>query len=291
MRMPLLPALPGMGRLSKFLSNIENRFQTRPVFAVRMRSGHCMYLDRRSNTECKAFYTGVYEELAINVIKNLMQRGASFVDVGANIGFFAVALGMYATSNGFEVVAFEPVSTNIARLKENIELNGLQQSIRVFDCGLSSAETEALITLREDFAEGAGTGNAAILINDGKDNNFRTEKIRLRTFDAVCEEGNINPSVIKVDIEGHEDEFFAGAKRTIELCRPIIFMEVNNYFYRRKGASLEASIAYLRNSGYRAVSNDRWGAILDDLDAIDTLQNVWLVPSDRIQTVRELLRA
>ena len=46
-------------------------------------------------------------------------KGLLFVDVGANIGYFALA----AAALGYNVVAFEPMSRNAKKLAKSMELN------------------------------------------------------------------------------------------------------------------------------------------------------------------------
>ncbi len=45
--------------------------------------------------------------------------------------------------------------------------------------------------------------------------------IKLVDFDSV----NINPDIVKIDVQGHELSVIQGMKRTIEKCQPIFFIE------------------------------------------------------------------
>jgi hypothetical protein len=50
--------------------------------------------------------------------------------------------------------------------------------------------------------------------------------------------------VIKVDVEGHEESFFEGARQTIALRRPDIISEVTSNY-------AEGPVAFLKEKGYR----------------------------------------
>ena len=97
------------------------------------------------------------------------------------------------------------------------------------------------ITLREDFSEGAETGNAAIPTNDEFDEGFARVPIELTTLDIVWADQKFHPphiDMIKLDIEGHEDFFLRGAQATVDSQRPTILMEVNKPYYRARGVEL-----------------------------------------------------
>ena len=56
-------------------------------------------------------------EPELAVLAEMVPRGGTAIDVGANLGFFAYALSNIADW----VVAFEPNPANVQRLKENVE--------------------------------------------------------------------------------------------------------------------------------------------------------------------------
>ena len=124
---------------------------------------------------------------------------------------------------------------NYLRLAENLQLNHLEGRVRIYQVGLSDCEATLDISLREDFSGGSTTGNAAIVIDDS-DLVFRSEKITVHKLDDL---GSLVPltglDFIKVDIEGHEDKFLNGASATIGKYRPLIYLEINNPYYRRRG--------------------------------------------------------
>lgn len=193
-----------------------------------------MIVDLRGYTESASFYTRDYDTEEIRSVLRMFRPEWVVLDVGANVGFWTVPMAK-ALGPGGKVHAFEPVPSNNLRLRENISLNDLFNIAEVHELGLSDHRTTLRISLREDFANGAGTGNASIFIDDS-DGRFQCGMIEVDTLD------NIFPSLkvkrldfIKADIEGHEDKFLCGASSTIGQFRPIMHLEINEPYYSRRG--------------------------------------------------------
>ncbi|HKO18082.1 MAG TPA: FkbM family methyltransferase, partial [Acidobacteriaceae bacterium] len=64
----------------------------------------------------------VKESATTEFLSSFIKRGMTFVDVGANVGYFT----LLAASLEARVVAYEPTPAVYSRLRENVELNGLQ---------------------------------------------------------------------------------------------------------------------------------------------------------------------
>lgn len=257
-----------------------------------MRLGYRMVVDLRSAlTEWPAYYMGDYDTAAIKALRKVIGHDWTVLDVGANVGFWTVPLAQQARKGG-RVHAFEPMPGNLRRLRENLRLNGLDDAVTTYDIGLSDEAARVQLSLREDFAQGAETGNAAIVI-DETDARFRTVEIEVARLDDVGERLGIERvDFVKVDIEGHEDRFLLGARQTIAKWRPIIYTEISEpYYLRRKVDITQFLNEWMRAYQYTSVlwSDHRWSeqpvskrrAVLDD---------VLLVPAERTRAVLERLR-
>lgn len=231
----------GTGRVCRLLNRGFVRAGVSPVQVARMRDGTRMRIDLRSQTEWYAFYSGRYDDAAIMLIRNLLSHlDGDFLDVGGNIGMYAVrvAAGIGA---GRRSVCFEPMPDNAARIRENAQLNVVEDRVEVHPVALSDAEGEAELVLREDFEMGSATGNASVAISDDADGRFRKIRVPMRRFDDVLSErGRATFKVAKVDIEGHEDFFLRGAADWLRRDRPIILTEINNWFYEKRGTTSSA---------------------------------------------------
>jgi FkbM family methyltransferase len=247
-----------------------------------MRLGYEMLVDLRSETEFLAYYTGEYDTQTIRRVLRLVQPHWVILDVGANIGFWTVPLACALKQSG-RIHSFEPVPPNFRRLNANVERNRVGATVHTHQMGLSDRIGTVQISLREDFAAGSVTGNAAIVI-DGDDSRFQCVPIEVRTLDDLF--GSLaleRLDFIKVDIEGHEHRFLAGAYQTIARFRPILFMEINDAYHERQG--LDATALFqdwlLRQSYVTAIcSANRWR--LDELsNRSHGIDDVFLLPKEK----------
>ncbi len=174
-----------------------------------MRLGHEMLVDLRSSTEFHAYYLGDFDTGAIRDALRLIGPDSTVLDVGANIGFWSIPLARYLKGKG-RLHAFEPVPANFRRLKENVRRNLLEDTADLHQTGLSDQNCSLQISLREDFVDGAETGNATIVVNS-EDLLFTCTEIQVARLDDVFDSlGMDRIDFIKADIEGHEERFLAG---------------------------------------------------------------------------------
>lgn len=267
-----------------------------PIATAPMRIGYEVSVDLRSFTEGPSFYTGDFDTEDIESISKLASPVRPWIaaDVGANVGFWSVPLAQLAKRSGGRIHAFEPVFSNFKKLSENIHNNNLAEVTTLHNIGLSDRHHTATISLREDFTSGSETGNAAIVI-DADDSQFQCIEIELRTLDDVLTDEALD--FLKLDIEGHEDKFLKGAERTIQRCQPVIYMEVNDDYYLRRGIDpTQLFTNWMTQSGYAsAIGHIRRGRrrwlpqpLSSRRPGID---NVLLIPRSRVSTVLEQLNS
>ncbi len=276
--MQLACPMRGGGRVAMMVSRRLLRAGAAPVVTAPMRLGHRMVLDTRVPTELWAAYSGRYHDSKIADLTRRMAPGAVVLDVGANVGLYAVPLGMAAGRIGGRVIAFEPHPANRARLLENLRLNGLGGVVAVRSEALSAAAGRQALTELEDFADGGATGNAALETGPGTDPGWRRLSVELAALDALWPSlGCERLDVVKIDIEGHEDQFLAGAAATLARFRPAILMEVNRGASARRGVDLDRAIPALLPEGYEI----RLGGRTATLAEVPELADVLLLPRER----------
>jgi FkbM family methyltransferase len=262
------------------------------VAQTRMRIGHRMRLDLRSGTEWFAFYTGVFDDARIASAASLLRPGGTVVDAGANIGLWTVPLALLAAQQDSRVLVVEPVPANARRLHENLSLNGVLHVTDVVEVALSDAAGRVTMSLREDFADGAATGNASVAVDDGQDGVFTAVQVQATTLDNVlAARGGPVVDVVKADLEGHEDRFLAGAQATFTRHRPVAFVEWNSVYYRRRGVDPVAAVTPLLSAwDYRCLqyAGGTWHTTTD-FTSDRELDNLVLAPSERADEVRTVL--
>jgi FkbM family methyltransferase len=166
------------------------------------------YYRRRIAAEARA------GEPEVAVLDQLMRRGGTAVDVGANQGFFAYALSALAD----RVVAFEP-NPDYA-LFARIMLRGRAEVHRL---ALADKPGSAAFHVPIDH-DGAVLHLAGSLKGThGQFPRTRTHQVEVRTLDSFA---LTDVRFIKVDVEGSEREVLDGATATIARDRPALLLEL-----------------------------------------------------------------
>jgi FkbM family methyltransferase len=153
-------------------------------------------------------------EPELAVLAELIPRGGTAVDVGANVGFFAYALADIAD----RVVAFEP-NPDYAFFARWM-LRG-RADVRELALSDTSGHGTLYVPLSD---EGALLHLAGSLKRRHfQFRNIRTYNVEVRTLD---EAGLAGVHFVKADVEGSEREVLDGARATIARDRPIILLEL-----------------------------------------------------------------
>lgn len=283
-----LPEHRKLNQLYKHINKLGLACGSDSIVVSNMMDGTKMRVDLSTRTERVSFYTGKYDSFFIATIKSLYQPDACFLDVGANIGYYTVAIGNYIREHKAKgkVIAFEPFEGNFKRLSANVQLNKLEDFCTLNAYGLSNESKEAQITLREDFKHGSNTGNAAIPTSEDFDKGFQLSPIQLEVLDEVWNKyfanfGTID--MIKMDIEGHEDFCLQGGQKTIEQHRPTMLMEVNKAYYEARNVALDDTFLKLIPNNYNIYKpvGLKWKQITS-LEECTRNDNVFLVPQEKL---------
>lgn len=287
-----VPYFRGLGKVARSFNVAMLSLGASPLSYAHMKDGTVLRIDLRSNTELYAKYLGTYDTRFVELVKAIIDPSRDFLDVGANVGFYTVSLATFLrrVGQGGHVFAFEPHEGNYQRLLENIVINQLEDTAHAHQLGLSNIAGKADLTLREDFANGSSTGNAAIAINAQFDREFPTMSIPLARLDEsrhLLRDGGRCVDFVKVDIEGHEDYFLEGAAETLNQARPVILMEINKPYYTARNVALDVRFLPLLPDRYVILRRLRsaWQRI-QSLTECGELDNVVLVPEERLAARR-----
>ena len=207
-----MPARPP--KTSSFLKLLRILFQClwgtgvlRPAmrrFWPAMRSqvgGHTMLLHPADNyTERFMWRKGLRDEAASICRLTLLVAGkrALIFDIGANCGSFTLPL---ATAAGPEsrIVAFEPNPVMANRLRTNLALNGLTESVEIAEVALGPTNGEAELNLVE-----RNLGRSSLRSVESARSVPVTVQPLVRYLSEQSKE--YEAFVIKIDVEGFEDE-------------------------------------------------------------------------------------
>jgi FkbM family methyltransferase len=165
-----------------------------------------------------------------------------FVDVGANTGVYML-IGT-AVNDQLRCLAFEPVPRNVTRIREHLELNRVTEQVEVHQSAVSDQSGTAVFVTSDN----ATPSDGRLESHDGPPLAVKERfEVDVVTLDD-CVPNDFPVDVLKIDVEGGEEGVIGGATRTIERCRPLIFIEYVD------GAP--AAKSFLHDLGYRFVSLD-----------------------------------
>ena len=187
-------------------------------------------------------FTGMYEFLLTKRISDLARRGGTFVEVGANLGYFSLLWAAARDDN--RCVAFEASPRNIEMLRENVRRNGLADRIRVIPFAAGAERG----TVAFDPGPPDQTGWGGFSTTDTQDA-ITVEVVRVDEMVDAAEP----IAVLKIDTEGSDTWVLMGCDRLLK-ARTIreVWYEQNKPRANALGIPPDAAKQYLASVGYGA---------------------------------------
>jgi FkbM family methyltransferase len=166
---------------------------------------------------CNIISTTVfYYDHFLNHVENLeVVKNGEIIDVGGFIGDSAVVLSGYTDKS---VHVFEPVTSLFEMCKKAVFLNDLGNVI-LKKQALGAVEEKKAIFL-------SGDTSGFVQTQDSKEKIRRAEEVDVITLDQYVQKNNLKVGLIKVDVEGFEQEFLKGAEQTIKTQKPVLLLSV-----------------------------------------------------------------
>lgn len=187
-------------------------------------------------------------------------RESTLWDIGANIGLFSV----YAAKRGVaRVVAVEPSIFNLQELARNIEINGLQESIRVVPLPLFAASGPGTLHMSTTAIGGALSTFQERFGFDGEplDCKFRYPTVGASADDLVERMGVPAPDYVKIDVDGIEHLVLEGAPRLLKAVRGVL-IEVNvDFTTQARDVEMALADAGLRKREVHPASDVAMGTV------------------------------
>jgi FkbM family methyltransferase len=177
-------------------------------------------------------------------------RSQVFTDlVVYDIGAFQGLLALFFARQARQVICYEPNDGNRNRLLENVRLNGLRNVV-VRPVGIGTEEKHLLMKW-DTLMPGGASVEEAISSQLPLGRRLRTEEITITTLDHDIEANNLpKPDFIKIDIEGFELEALKGARRTLAVHAPALFLEMHGATMAEKKRRVSEIVRFLTDNGY-----------------------------------------
>jgi len=138
--------------------------------------------------------------------------GKYAVDAGAHVGNHTIFMSAIM---GMKTISFEPNPASFTQLKNNVELNGLENLCDLRAVGLGSKPGKA-----SQIDGASGNSGMSSIAPD------RKGSVKVTTLDQELK--NL-PSldVLKIDVEGWECDVLSGGRKVIAEHKPLIYIEVS----------------------------------------------------------------
>ena len=173
---------------------------------------------------------GCYDYNNMHFVQAVLAQAPTFIDVGANIG----AYSLIASENpAVEVVAFEPIPAAFAKLRRNLALNG-RRRVHALNMAASAQPGHLRMT-----CDGASSVNRVVEAGQKASQPAATTLVDVTTVDIACAELGLRPSLIKIDVEGHELQVLRGAAASLASCLACIV----------ENGERPATAAFMRENG------------------------------------------
>lgn len=223
----------------------------------RLSTGGKMRLDIAEKTQRLIYSHPVFETNITRFVLQTLRAGDTFVDVGANVGYFTILAAPLVGDTG-SVIAFEPERHNFELLERNVALNQYGQVV-LNNCAVGADEGgTARLNINplnhggnsllpfSHYAAGAHTETIEQIRSQYADADLYQD-VPVRSLDAYFKEalpGSI--SLMKIDVEGFEREVLRGMSSLLKkrAARAVI-CEVNNAETRAAVFARMAEAGYL----------------------------------------------
>ena len=173
------------------------------------------------------------------LIKKIVRKGDTVIDVGANIGIHTVIMAKCVGETG-HVYAFEPSPNNVKLLKGTMNLNGFQ-NVSIIDKAVSDKPDKKLFYFSNgisahslsDFGYGKGT-----------------IEVDVESLDHFFENLNKKINFLKIDAEGYDFRVVKGMENILKRYNLKLLIEFFPERLKKAGDSPKEFLQFLFEKGF-----------------------------------------
>jgi FkbM family methyltransferase len=237
------------GAFRPTLSRLVNLLRAGPL-DVQYQGASFRFYHQYSATERGALLNPDYNLEELDFLRRHTPAGGVFVDVGANVGTYAMVLARHTGATG-KVIAIEPHPVTHARLAFNRTASGFTQAVLVA-AAAGDADGELMIE-----TDGDNLGASHVVTGAASATAVKVPSLRLQ---RILEEAGVSHvDALKIDVEGFEDRvlipFFKDAPQTL-WPRAVVIEHLS------RNEWLADCIADMRARGYRDAGKTRSNTLL-----------------------------
>jgi FkbM family methyltransferase len=237
------------GAFRPMLSRLVNLLRAGPV-DMQYQGARFRFYHQASATERGALFNPDYNLEELDFLRAHTPSGGVFVDVGANVGTYAMVLARHLGSGG-KVIAIEPHPVTHARLAFNNSASGYTQ-VKLVAAAAGPADGELMIE-----TDGDNLGASHIVSAEASRKAIKVPSLRLQRI--LGEAGVSQVDTLKIDVEGFEDRVLTGFFRE---APPSLWPRAVVIEHLSKNEWLEDCLADMRARGYVETGTTRSNTLL-----------------------------
>jgi FkbM family methyltransferase len=237
------------GAFRPMLSRLVNLLRAGPV-DVAYQGASFRFYHQASATERGALFNPDYNLEELDFLRKYTPQGGVFVDVGANVGTYAMVLARHVGAGG-KVIAIEPHPVTHARLAFNRAASGFAQ-VTLVAAAAGDADGELMIE-----TDGDNLGASHIVSGESNGNAIQVPSWRLQRI--LGDAGADHVDALKIDVEGYEDRVLTGFFRDAPSSlwpRAVVIEHLSRHEW------LDDCIADMRARGYAETARTRSNTLL-----------------------------
>jgi FkbM family methyltransferase len=167
------------------------------------------------------------EPKQLEMARQWIGGGGICFDIGANVGLYTVLFSRYARF----VYSFEPVPRNIRFLHRTVEINKCR-NVTIVPLAVGDKLSMNSFSVESNFAIGRVDINGM-------------QPVACTDIDSFCDKYKLFPDIIKIDVEGFEEEVIHGGRRILRERHPKLLLSLHSFDLCRR------CVLALKGIGYR----------------------------------------
>jgi len=241
-----------------YLGTRARRYGDPPVWTVHSDTGRAIHMPL-TEPPAHAFKRlvdesgGGYERALIDYLRHRLGPRSLFVDVGAHVGYVSAM----AAATGAAVFALEMQRELIPLIEQMAALNGFDL-IRPMNVGASATAGISPVK-RADASPGAQLEGALSRQKSIDPRSLLDDLVPTVALDDLFDHDGLVPTVVKLDVEGHEIGVLDGARRLIARRATRFVVEFHPHLVAQYGRSGEDLFAHFASDAWAAWQLDEGG--------------------------------
>lgn len=191
-------------------------------------------------------------------LRDVIKPGSTVIDVGANVGQMTLEAAELTGPSG-KVIAIEPAPGNYRILQLHITGNQFTDRVSALQAACGSKHGgEIILNIYGNETNSVGSGHNTVNLKNHEEG-ITPLRVPLVSIDGLCQEKQIVPQVIKIDVEGAELEVIRGAVQTLKAYQPEVQIGFHPFAFKDVVQATRELIELFRSCGYEVPAPDKEG--------------------------------